>query len=343
MTILNSKIKIHIKNNRWKEGSFPNTAEGEKVFSITDEHLKNSLINFPELESNIDFFIDWDEDNFNSSMANSEILLTWNLPTKDIDKIAPNLKWIHCIAAGVEHLFPFDWLPEKVNLTNNKGVHRKKAGEYGLMTILMLHNHFPKIISNQFNKKYDSIYSTPISGKTVVFLGTGNLGGSVAALLKPLDINVIGVNRHGSSQRDFSTIISSEKMDEILPKADILYVALPETPETINIINKQRLNLLKNTCSIVNVGRESTIDYITLFDMLKSNRLGGAILDVFSPEPVASNSDIWEIPNLIVSPHISADDGISYIKHTLDLFFKNLIYFIENKPLINQIDKKLGY
>jgi len=343
MTILNSKIKIHIKNNRWKKGSFPNTAEGEKVFSITYEHLKNSLINFPELESNIDFFIDWDEDNFNSSMANSDILLTWNLPTKDIDKIAPNLKWIHCIGAGVEHLFPFDWLPTKVNLTNNKGVHRKKAGEYGLMTILMLHNHFPKIISNQFNQKYDSIYSTPISGKTVVILGTGSLGGSVAALLKPLNINVIGVNRHGRSQRYFSTIITSEKINEVLPKADILYVALPETMETIEIINKQRLNLLKNTCSIANVGRESAIDYATLFDMLKSNKLAGAILDVFSPEPIASNSDIWKVPNLIVSPHISADDGTNYIEHTLDLFFKNLVYFIENKPQINQIDKKLGY
>ena len=127
------------------------------------------------------------------------------------------------------------------------------------------------------------------------------------------------------------------------PNADILYVALPETPETIEIINKQRLHLLKNTCSIVNVGRESAIDYTTLFDMLKSNRLAGAILDVFTLEPIDSNSDIWKVPNLIVSPHISADDGTSYIEHTLDLFFKNLVYFIENKPLINQIDKKLGY
>ena len=343
MANLDKNIKIHIKNNRWKEGSFPNTPEGEKVFSITDEHLKNSLNNFPELKSNVDFFIDWDEDNFNSSMVNSQILLTWNLPTKNINVIAPDLKWIHCIGAGVEHLFPFDWLPKNITLTNNKGVHRKKAGEYGLMAILMLHNHFPKIISNQFKKKYDSIYSTPISGKTVVILGTGSLGRSVAALLKPLDINVIGVNRHGNSLRDFSKVITSDKIDEVLPKADFLYVALPETLETIEIINKQRLNLLKSTCSIINIGRESAIDYATLFDMLKTNRLAGAILDVFSPEPIDSNSYIWEVPNLIVSPHISADDGKSYIEHTLDLFFKNLVYFIENKPLINQIDKKLGY
>ena len=84
------------------------------------------------------------EDNFSESMKTSDILLTWNLPTNNLSKIAPNLKWIHCIGAGVEHLSPFDWLPSKVILTNNKGVHRKKAGEFGLMSILMLQNHFQK-------------------------------------------------------------------------------------------------------------------------------------------------------------------------------------------------------
>ena len=159
MKNLSNKIKIHIKNNRWKAGSFPNTPEGEKVFTITNEHIKKSLINFQHLEEHIETFIDWDEDNFVSSIANSNILLTWDLPKNNLANIAKNLKWIHCIGAGVEHLSPFDWLPEKTILTNNKGVHRKKAGEYGLMTILMLHNYFPNVVTNQFQKKYNSIYN----------------------------------------------------------------------------------------------------------------------------------------------------------------------------------------
>ena len=84
---------------------------------------------------------------------NSNILLTWSLPKNNLSQIAPNLNWIHCIGDGFEHLYPFDWLPNKVILTSNKGVHRKKAGEFGLMAILMLHNHFPKVINNQFNKE----------------------------------------------------------------------------------------------------------------------------------------------------------------------------------------------
>jgi phosphoglycerate dehydrogenase-like enzyme len=343
MITTNNILKIHVKNNRWKKGTFPNTPEGEKVFSITKKNIENQLINFPKLKDKIEFFIDWDEDNFNSSMSNTQILLAWDFPTKNINIIAPNLKWIHCIGAGVEQLSPFNWLPNNIFLTNNKGVHRKKAGEFGLMAVLMLHNHFPEIISNQYNKNYNSIYSTPIKGKTVVIVGTGSLGGSVAELLKPLGINVIGVNRRGGLQKDFSKIVTSEKIEEVLPKADILYVALPETPETLEIINKKRLELLKKTCSVVNVGRESAINYNILFDMLRSNRLQAAILDVFSPEPIASNSHIWNVPNLIISPHISADDGVNYIQHTLDLFFKNLNNFIEKKSLINQVDTKLGY
>ena len=337
------KFKIHIKNNRWKEGSFPNTVEGEKVFTITNEHLKKSLIDFPHLEKKIETFIDWDEDNFSDSMKTSDILLTWNLPTNNLEQIAPKLKWIHCIGAGVEHLSPFDWLPSKVVLTNNKGVHKKKAGEFGLMSILMLHNHFPKVIKNQFNKKYNSLYSTPISGKTVVILGTGSLGGSVGELLEPLGVNVIGVNRQGRSLKGFSKIIKSNDIDIVLPEADFLYVALPETPETVEIINEKRLKLLKRNCGIVNVGRSSAINYPALFEMLKSEKIAGAILDVFAPEPIPLSSDVWDVPNLIISPHISADDGNNYIENTLLLFLNNLECFISNKPLLNQVDRNLGY
>jgi len=341
--LLEKKIRIHIKNNRWKEGSFPNSPEGERVFTITQERLEMSLSNFPKINKNIETFIDWDEDNFVKSISNSDILLAWNFPTSNLIKIAPKLKWIHCIGAGVEHLLPMNWLSKKIILTNNKGVHAKKAGEFGLMAILMLHNHFPKIVTNQNNKLYKSIYSTPILNKTIVIIGTGNLGGSVAKLLQPLGASIIGVNKRGRTVEGFSKIIKSDKLDTVLPKADILYVALPETSETIEIIDKQRLNMLKKTCGIINIGRQSAINYNELCKMLKLKKLSGAILDVFSPEPIAQDSYLWEIPNLIITPHISADDGNTYVTQTLDLFFRNLENFISGKRLLNVIEKDLGY
>ena len=339
----NKKIKIHIKNNHWASGSFPTDAEGEKNFTITKAHFDKALENEPEVKNKLEVFIDWDEDNFKSSMLNSDILLTWNLPTLNLKEVAPNLKWIHCVSAGVEHLFPLDWMFDNLVLTNSSGVHSKKAGEYGLMSVLMLQNHIPKIITNQKNKEFVSLFSNPIAGKTVVVVGTGSLGSGMTKILAPLGANIIGVNKKGGIVEGCSKIVTIEKIDSVLPEADILYLALPETPETKNLINRKRLDLLKHSCGIVNIGRQSVMDYKALCEKLTKKKIAGAILDVFTHEPIDAKSELWNTPNLIITPHVSSDDHGSYVKMTLDLFVKNLKLFIDNKELVNQIDKKLGY
>ena len=339
----NKKIKIHVKNNHWAPGSFPTDAEGEKNFTITKEHFTQALNNFPEIKEKVEIFVDWDEDNFKTSMANSDILVAWDFSTINLKKVAPNLKWIHVISAGVEHLHPLDWMFDGLVLTNSSGAHTKKAGEYGLMSILMLQNHMTKIITNQKNNSFVSLFSNPIAGKTVVLVGTGNLGTSMAKLVAPLGVNIIGVNKRGRITEGCSKVISIDKIDTVLPDADFLYLAVPETPETKNLISKERLNMLKPTCGIVNIGRQSVMDYDVLCEKLSNNEIAGAILDVFTHEPIEKNSKLWNIPNLVITPHVSSDDNGNYVKLTLDIFIKNLKLFIENKELSNQVDKKLGY
>ena len=339
----NKKIKIHVKNNHWAPGSFPTDVEGEKNFTITREHLDQALKNFPEIKDKVEIFVDWDEDNFKTSISNSDILLAWNFPTTNLKKIAPNLKWIHCISAGVEHLLPLDWIFDNLFLTNSSGVHAKKSGEYGLMSILMLQNHMTKIITNQKDKKFVSLFSNPIKGKTVVLVGTGTLGSSMAKLVAPLGANIIGVNKRGRAVEGCPKVITIDKIDSVLPDADFLYIALPETPETKNLISRERLDVLKPTCGIVNVGRQSVMDYDALCKKLKKNEIAGAILDVFTTEPIEKNSKLWDIPNLIITPHVSSDDHGNYVKLTLDIFINNLKLFIDNKELNNRINKKLGY
>ena len=228
-------------------------------------------------------------------------------------------------------------------LTNNSGVHSKKAGEYGLMSVLMLQNYMPKIITNQKNKKFVSLFSNPIVGKTIVVVGTGSLGSSMIKLVAPLGANIIGVNRKGGMVEGCSKVVTTEKIDNVLPEADILYLALPETPETKNLINRKRLSLLKPSCGVVNIGRQSAMDYEALCEKLNKSELAGAILDVFTHEPIESSSKLWNTPILIITPHVSSDDHGTYVKMTLDLFVKNLKLFISNKELVNQIDKDLGY
>tara|TARA_B100001175_G_C19461234_1_gene616621 strand:+ start:18 stop:626 length:609 start_codon:yes stop_codon:yes gene_type:complete len=201
----------------------------------------------------------------------------------------------------------------------------------------------PKIITNQKNKRFVSLFSNPIAGKNIVLVGTGSLGSSMAKLAEPLGANIIGVNKKGRPVEGCSKVITIEKIDTVLPEADILYLALPETQETKNLINKKRLNLLKSSCGIINIGRQSALDYEVLCEKLEKQEIAGAILDVFTTEPLETNSKLWNTPNLVITPHVSSDDNGNYVKMTLNLFIRNLKLFIENKELINQIDKKSGY
>ncbi len=336
-------MKVHVKNNRWRPGSFPNTPEGEAVFTISRERIDAALTEFPDLVGKVDYFIDWDTDNFASSMADSDILLTWDLPTKNLSGVAPRLRWIHCIGAGVEHLLPMSWLPQQVALTNNKGVHAAKAGEFGLMAILMLHTHIPAVAFNQRNAVYDSLYSTPIAGKTVVILGTGTLGGSTAKKVKQLGVKVIGVNRSGNPVAGCDRVVTTAQLDNVLSEADYLLIATPDTPQTRGLMSRERLDLMKPTAGIINIGRESVLDYDALCDKLNEGSLGSAILDVFDPEPIEADSRLWGTRNLMITPHISADDGDSYVQMTLGLFFRNLQLFLAGEPLQNPVKPELGY
>ena len=338
-----SKIKIHIRNNHWKEGFLPCDEEGEIHSTITKEEFEKELMLYPEIRNKIEYLIDWDEDNYLSSMKEADILLGWQFPSQNIKEIAPNLKWIHVSSAGVNHLLPFNWMKDDLVLTNSSGVHAKKAGEFGLMSILMLQNQVTKIVTNQKNKEFVTLLSKPIEGYKVVVVGTGSLGGSMIKLISKLGAEVIGVNRKGEDVEGCSKVITFDKIDKVLPIADFLYLAVPETEETKGLINKKRLDSLKSNCGIVNIGRQSVLDYDTLRIKLKKKELGGAILDVFSHEPISKDSNLWDTPNLIITPHISSDSKGNYIELVLKIFFKNLKLFIENKELTNQVDRKLGY
>jgi len=336
-------LKIHVKNNRWAPGGFPNTPEGEEVFTITKERFDSAMAGFHTLNNDLDVFIDWDTDNFTASMADADVLLTWDLPMQNLGQVAPNLKWIHCIGAGVEHMLPMDWIPDGVSLTNNKGIHAAKAGEFGLMAVLMLHSHIPAVITNQRNHVYDSLYASPIKGKNVVILGTGSLGGAIAKQLAPLGVNVIGVNRSGNAVAGCHRVVTTTALEEVLPQADYLVAATPDTPETRGLLTRARLDMMKPTAGIINIGRQAVMDYDALCDKLDDSTLAGAIIDVFSPEPIAEDCRLWDTRNLVITPHISADDGDAYIPLTLNLFFKNLQLFRAGKALLNPVQPERGY
>jgi phosphoglycerate dehydrogenase-like enzyme len=236
-----------------------------------------------------------------------------------------------------------DWVPPGVSVVNNRGVHAAKGGEFALMAVLMLHNHLPAIIANQRRAHWESLYSTPIAGKTVVIIGTGHIGGGAARRLKPLGLRVLGVSRHGRPAADFDEMHPASRLDSVLPQADYLLLATPLTPETRNLLDRRRQSLMRRGAGIINVGRAATMDTAALCENLASGHFAGAIIDVFDPEPLPADSGLWQVPNLIVTPHVSADDGTTYVEMTLELVFQNLRRDLAGEPLANAVRPELGY
>jgi len=336
-------IRVHIKNNHASPDTFPPTEEGEAVFTITRERYEAAAARYPDVACRLDVCIDWDLDNFHESMRTAEVLVTWDLPIGRLAEVAPKLRWIHIIGAGVEHLCPMDWVPEGVTIVNNRGAHAEKGGEFGLMAVLMLHCHMPAMIENQRDARWKSLYSTPIEGKTVAVVGVGNIGRGAARRFKRAGMRVLGVSRHGLACDDVDEMYAADAIDLVLPQADFVLVATPLTDETRNLFDRRRQSLMKSGSGVINVGRAGTMDYEALADNLRNGHFSGAVLDVFDPEPLPAESPLWNTPNLIVTPHVSADDGDSYVPITLDLVFENMRRHIAGEPLMNVVRPELGY
>ena len=147
--------------------------------------------------------------------------------------------------------------------------------------------------------------------------------------------------RPGSSIRRRG--ITPDQLDTLLPQADFIIVTAPLTNETVDLLDRRRLSLLKPTAGLVNLGRARIVDYDALAEFLEEGQIAGAILDVFDPEPLPPTSPLWQTRNLIAVPHCSSDDAEHYIDHTLDLFFENLGRLLQGKRLKNAISRRHQY
>ena len=262
---------------------------------------------------------------------------------QDLEQRAPRLRWIHIIGAGIEHLLPLDWLPAGVTLTNNRGVHAEKAGQYGLMALLMLNNAMPDLIEQQRRRVYADRFTTAITGRTLLVVGAGALGSAVAKQAKLVGMQTVGIRRRPQETAGFDEIHPVDRLDELLPRADFILVAAPVTTETRGMIDKRRIGLLAPHAGLINMGRAPVVDYDALEGALRRGELAGAILDVFDPEPLPESSPLWDVPNLVMTPHMSSDDALTYAPRTLDLVFENLRRLSSDEPLLNVVDPLLGY
>ena len=256
---------------------------------------------------------------------------------------APHLKLLFVTNAGLDRLAPFDWLPAGTILMNNRGTHAAKAGEFGIMSILMLASQIPAMATNQRAGKWRKLWGGVVAGETLTIVGLGALGGAIARHAAGFGMKVTGIRANPAPHPHCVAVTDTSGLDAVLPDTKFLVLACPLTPATRGLMDWRRLSLLARGAGIANIGRGELIDQDALCDLLDGGYLSGAVLDVFSPEPVPPGHRIWTTKNLIVSPHTAADDPATYNAASLDLFLENLHAWHEQRPLPNRFDIARGY
>ncbi len=256
---------------------------------------------------------------------------------------APHLRLIFCTTAGVDVLAPFTHLPPHAVLVCNRGIHGEKAGDYAIMALLMLAAHMPALLAAQQEARWEPRYSSPLSGRRLTIIGLGPLGAAAAARASAFGMIVTGLTRTGASHSPCAATLPITALDETLAATDFLLLACPLTPATRNLLDRRRLSLLPSGAGVVNIGRGAVLDEEALADLLDAGHLGGAVLDVFAREPLPPDHRLWRTRNLVLTPHISADDPATYNPRTLDRFFAALAALACGAPIPNAVDFARGY
>jgi glyoxylate/hydroxypyruvate reductase len=256
---------------------------------------------------------------------------------------APRLKLLFLTNAGLDRLAPFDWLPAGVVLMNNRGTHTTKAGEFAIMSLLMLANRVPAMVTHQRQGTWQKLWGSAVGGRRVTVVGLGALGGAAATHARHFGMRVTGVRTRAEPHPACETVLTTDRLDTVLPETEFLVLACPLTAATQGLLSRERLGRLPQGAGIVNIGRGELVDQEALCDLLDQGQLSGAVLDVFTPEPIPPGHRLWTTPNLIISPHTSADDPATYNAFSLDIFLANLRAWREGRPLPNRFDIERGY
>lgn len=325
-------IRVHIENARKK---------GE-LFHVTRERWAAACARHKALARRLEASVGWDGDILDEALREAEIVIGVPGRRERLAERAPRLRWVHCTSAGVDGYLPLDWLPRGVVFTNNHA-HGAKAEQFMCMAFHLLNSRMPEIVANQRARRWQQLFSPNIRGKTALIVGLGDLGQGAARAAKQLGLKVIGVSRSGTKVRAADTVHKTAALDRLLPQADYVVIATPLTPQTRRLLDRARLDRLKPTAGVINIARAPVIDSEALADKLRRGELAGAVLDVVEPEPLPAESPLWDTPNLIITPHISCDDGARYVDISLDLWFSNLERFLKDQPLHSRVDPRRGY
>ncbi len=279
-----------------------------------------------------------------TELAEAEVIFGLRLPQNVLTR-APNLKWIQVMSAGVDRFLDADMRRSPVKMTNVSGIHATPIGEFVAGLMLMFVKLSPQCFGMKEEKRWQRIYPSVLSGKTLGVVGLGSNGREIARLGKAFGMTVVATRRSarsGDRARYVDTLLPADRLDTLLHESDFVVLAVPFTRETERLIGERQLRQMRKTAFLINVARGGIIDEDALVRALTEKAIAGAGLDVFATEPLPADSPLWHLPNAIVSPHISGSRE-DYVLRATELFADNLRRYLAGKRLVNVVDKRRGY
>lgn len=279
------------------------------------------------------------------SLAQSARVILGNV-SPDLIAGSPNLRFLQLNSAGTDGYLKEGVLAEDVFLSNATGAYGLAISEHMVGAALMLMKKLHLYHDNQKNALWkDEGPVVSIYGSTSLIIGAGDIGTEFARRVKALGSHTVGIRRTPSGPAPFfDEMYTSERLNTLLPKADIVALSLPNTPETVHIITRERLLAMKKTAVLLNVGRGTAVDTDALAEILASGHLLGAALDVTDPEPLPPSHPLWSVTNALITPHIS---GAYHLPETLariiKIALKNFALYVNGQEPENLVDRKTGY
>ncbi len=274
---------------------------------------------------------------------------------------APHLRWVQLFSAGAEMVLDHPLFHTEVRFTTTSGIHAVAIAEYVLATTLAWFQRLPALLQWKQQHEWHAWSSgietrEEIQGKTIGIVGYGSIGRQVARLAKSFGMRVLAMQR-SSDHRDTGFTLpgqgdpegvlperyyAPEELHALLHESDVVVIALPLTRQTHYLFNAEAFNAMKPSAFLINIARGDICDEDALIDALREKRIAGAALDVFHREPLPADSPLWDLPNVIMSPHVTGWHA-EYVEHAAMVFEENLRRYLAGEPLINEVHKELEY
>ncbi|MDM8102661.1 MULTISPECIES: D-2-hydroxyacid dehydrogenase [Oceanobacillus] len=278
-------------------------------------------------------------------LKQAEILVNWRKDKESTYLESNQLKWVQSWSAGVDSLNLDKIVEKNIQLTSANGVHSYPISE----TIFAYILGFTRLIHTYVRQQQEKVWHHAklrgeIHNKTMAVLGTGKIGQETAKIAKAFGMKVLGVRHSGKAAENVDEMYQPHQLDKVLPQSDYVVVTLPLKEDTHRLIGAEQFKQMKNDAFFVNIGRGSIVDEKALIEALENNEIAGAGLDVFEKEPLEASNPLWEMENVILTPHTAGATEFYNQRVIEDIFIPNLKNYLDGKaPSINLYQHERGY